>query len=143
MAMATTRNAHTHWEGALLDGAGQVSLDSSGLGTFDVTWASRANEPEGRTSPEELIGAAHATCYSMAFSHALAGAGTPPSSVDTQASVTFQPGEGITGIHLSVEADIPGISEEDFRRIAEDAKVNCPVSQALKGTEITLEARLR
>ncbi|MFE9242621.1 OsmC family protein [Nocardiopsis sp. NPDC006938] len=141
--MATTRNATAHWEGALLDGAGQVSLDSSGLGTFDVTWASRANDPEGRTSPEELIGAAHATCYSMAFSHALAGEDTPPRSVDTKASVTFQPGEGITGIHLDVEADIPGISEADFQRIAEDAKANCPVSQALKGTTITLTATLR
>ncbi|MFE1169466.1 OsmC family protein [Nocardiopsis sp. NPDC058789] len=141
--MATTRNATAHWEGALLDGQGQVSLDSSGVGTFDVTWASRANAPEGRTSPEELIGAAHATCYSMAFSHALAGAGTPPRSVDTRAAVTFQPGEGITGVQLSVEADIPGISEEDFQRIAEDAKENCPVSQALRGTTITLTATLR
>lgn len=141
--MATTRNATAHWEGALLDGAGQVSLDSSGLGTFDVTWASRANEPEGRTSPEELIGAAHAACYSMAFSNALAGEETPPRKLDTRASVTFQPGEGITGIHLDVQADIPGISEEDFQRIAEDAKANCPVSQALKGTNITLTATLR
>lgn len=141
--MATTRNATAHWEGALLDGQGQVSLDSSGLGTFDVTWASRASDPEGRTSPEELIGAAHSTCYSMAFSKALADAGTPPRSVDTQASVTFQPGEGITGIRLTVEADIPGISEEGFQGIAADAKENCPVSQALKGTQITLEARLR
>lgn len=140
--MATTRNATAHWEGALLDGQGRVSLDSSGLGTFEVTWPSRAESPEGRTSPEELIGAAHATCYSMAFSHALAGAGTPPRSVDTRASVTFQPGEGITGVHLAVEADIPEISEEDFQRIAGDAKENCPVSQALKGTNITLTAKL-
>jgi osmotically inducible protein OsmC len=141
--MATTRISTAHWEGALLDGAGQVSLDSSGLGTFDVTWASRANAPEGRTSPEELIGAAHASCYSMAFSHALAGEDAPPRRLDTKASVTFQPGEGITGIHLDVEADIPGISDEDFQRIAEDSKANCPVSQALKGTNITLTATLR
>jgi lipoyl-dependent peroxiredoxin len=141
--MATTRISTANWEGALLDGQGRVSLDSSGLGTFDVTWASRANDPEGRTSPEELLGAAHATCYSMAFSHALAGENTPPRRVETKASVTFQPGEGITGIHLDVEAEIPGISEEDFQRIAEDAKANCPVSQALKGTDITLTARLR
>ncbi|WP_026116899.1 OsmC family protein [Nocardiopsis valliformis] len=140
--MATTRISTAHWEGALLDGAGQVSLNSSGLGTFDVTWASRANDPEGRTSPEELIGAAHASCYSMAFSNALAQADTPPRSVDTTASVTFQPGEGITGIHLDVVADIPGISEENFQRIAEDAKTNCPVSQALKATKITLKATL-
>ena len=72
--MATTRIADAHWEGSLIEGAGQVSLDSSGIGTFDVTWASRAEEPNGRTSPEELIAAAHSTCFSMALSHGLAGA---------------------------------------------------------------------
>ena len=100
--MATTRTANAHWEGPLMGGQGKVSLDSSGLGTFDVTWPSRAEKPEGRTSPEELIAAAHSTCYSMALSHGLAGAGTPPETVDTKADVTFQPGEGITGIHITV-----------------------------------------
>ncbi|MFB8764650.1 OsmC family protein [Nocardiopsis alba] len=140
--MATTRNSTANWEGSLLKGAGTVSLDSSGTGTFDVTWPSRAEEPNGRTSPEELLGAAHATCFSMALSHGLSGAGNPPEHVRTRASVTFQPGEGITGIHLAVRATVPGISEEDFKRAAENAKANCPVSQALTGTEITLSAEL-
>jgi osmotically inducible protein OsmC len=140
--MAITRTANAHWEGSLMDGAGTVSLDSSGLGTYEVSWPSRANEANGKTSPEELIAAAHSTCYSMALSHGLAGAGTPPRSVDTKAEVTFQPGEGITGIKLTVRASIPGISAEDFAKAAEEAKKNCPVSKALTGTTITLDAEL-
>jgi lipoyl-dependent peroxiredoxin len=140
--MATTRTSKTHWEGSLMEGAGSVSLESSGVGTYDVTWASRAEEANGRTSPEELIAAAHSACYSMALSHALAGAGTPPQSIDTQADVKFQPGEGITGIHLTVVGSVEGLSAEDFASAAEDAKKNCPVSQALTGTTITLEASL-
>jgi osmotically inducible protein OsmC len=140
--MATIRTANAHWEGPLLSGKGKVSLDSSKAGTFDVTWASRAEQPEGRTSPEELIAAAHSTCYSMALSHGLAQAGTPPETVDTKADVTFQPGEGITGIHLTVRAAVPGLSAADFERAAQDAKSNCPVSKALTGTTITLDATL-
>lgn len=140
--MATTRTATTQWKGPLIGGAGTVSLDTSGVGTYDVTWASRAEEANGKTSPEELIAAAHSSCYSMALSHALAGAGTPPETVHTQANVTFQPGEGITGITLSVQARVPGISAEDFQAAAQDAKANCPVSKALTGTTITLEAEL-
>jgi osmotically inducible protein OsmC len=141
--MATTRTANAHWEGSLMEGAGRVSLDSSGIGTYDVTWASRAeNAASGRTSPEELIAAAHSTCYSMALSHGLAGAGTPPSSVDTKADVTFQPGEGITGIHLTVRASVPGLDADGFAAAAEGAKENCPVSKALAGTKITLDAAL-
>jgi osmotically inducible protein OsmC len=140
--MATTRTAHTRWHGSLMEGAGQVSLDSSGLGTYDVSWPARTEEPEGRTSPEELIAAAHSSCFSMAFSHALAGAGTPPTKLITSADVTFQPGEGITGSHLLVSAKVAGISEEDFQRLAEEAKQNCPVSKALAGVPITLEAAL-
>lgn len=140
--MATTRTATTHWEGPLIGGSGNVSLDTSGVAKFDVTWASRSEEANGRTSPEELIAAAHSSCYSMALSHALAGAGTPPESVQTQASVTFQPGEGITGIALSVKAKVPGLSAEAFREAAENAKANCPVSKALAGAPITLEAEL-
>lgn len=140
--MATTRNATAHWEGTLMEGSGRVNLDSSGLGTFDVTWPSRAEEPNGRTSPEELIAAAHSACYSMAFSHGLAGAGTPATSLDVTAAVTFQPGEGITGIHLTVFGTVPGISAEDFLAAAEAAKVGCPVSKALTGTTITLDAAL-
>jgi osmotically inducible protein OsmC len=140
--MATTRTATTQWKGALLDGSGTVSLNSSGVGTFDVTWASRSQEANGKTSPEELIAAAHSTCFSMALSHGLAGAGTPPQSVETSADVTFQPGEGITGIVLSVKAQVPGITAEDFQTAAETAKANCPVSKALTGTTITLKAEL-
>ncbi len=140
--MATTRTAETHWEGNLLQGAGQVTLASSGLGTYDVSWPARAEEANGKTSPEELIAAAHSSCYSMALSNGLAKDGTPPTALDTRAEVTFQPGEGITGIHLSVVGTVEGISAENFAAAAEAAKVGCPVSQALTGTTITLDARL-
>jgi osmotically inducible protein OsmC len=140
--MATTRTSKTHWEGSLMEGKGSVSLESSGVGTYDVTWASRAEDANGKTSPEELIAAAHSACYSMALSHALAGAGSPPQSIDTQADVKFQPGEGITGIHLTVVGSVEGLSAEEFASAAEDAKKNCPVSQALTGTTITLDASL-
>ncbi|HCU50779.1 MAG TPA: peroxiredoxin [Micromonosporaceae bacterium] len=140
--MAATRTAKAHWEGSLLEGTGTVSLDSSGLAEFEVTWPSRAEKPDGRTSPEELIAAAHSACFSMALSHGLAGAGTPPESVDTKADVTFQPGEGITGIHLTVRARVPGMEAAAFAEAAETAKQNCPVSKALTGTTITLDAEL-
>jgi lipoyl-dependent peroxiredoxin len=140
--MATTRTANAHWEGSLMDGAGTVSLDSSGLGSFDVTWPSRAEEPNGRTSPEELIAAAHSACFSMALSHGLAGAGTPPQALDTRADVTFQPGEGITGIVLTVRGRVDGLDNAAFVEAAEAAKAGCPVSQALTGTTITLDAAL-
>jgi len=140
--MPTTRNAHTHWEGNLLEGSGQVTLDYSGLGTFDVSWPARAEEASGKTSPEELIAAAHSSCYCMAFSGALAKAGTPPTALDARADVEFTPGTGITGIHLTVTGVVEGISEEDFKAAAEEAKQNCPVSKALTGTTITLDASL-
>lgn len=140
--MATTRTATTTWHGSLTDGAGRVELDSSGLGGFDVTWASRANDPDGRTSPEELIGAAHSSCFSMALSSGLAKAETPPETLETRADVTFQPGEGITGIHLTVRGSVPGITADDFVAAAESARSGCPVSQALAGTTITLTATL-
>ncbi|MBR7825310.1 OsmC family protein [Actinospica sp. MGRD01-02] len=137
--MATTRKAAAHWEGSLLEGKGQVSFDSSNLGTYDVTWAARSAEPNGVTSPEELIAAAHSTCYSMALSHALAQNGTAPTTVDTKAEVDFQPGTGITAIRLSVRAAVPGLTEEEFVDFANKAKEGCPVSQALKAVPITLE----
>ena len=140
--MATTRKATTHWEGNLLEGKGNVALESSGVGTFDVSWPSRAEAANGKTSPEELIAAAHSSCYSMALSHALAQAGTPPQQVETSAEVTFQPGTGITGIHLTVTATVPGLDAEGFAAAAEGAKENCPVSKALAGTTITLDAAL-
>ena len=137
--MSTTRTAKTHWEGTLFEGAGQVTLESSGLGTYDVSWPARAEAPNGKTSPEELIAAAHSTCFSMALSHALAQAGNPPASLDTQADVTFQPGEGITGIKLSVNGNVPGLTADEFAEFAEGAKKNCPVSQALAAVPITLD----
>ncbi|GAA1149719.1 osmotically inducible protein OsmC [Kitasatospora gansuensis] len=141
--MAATRTARTAWEGNLLEGKGEVTFASSGIGQFPVSWPARTDaEANGRTSPEELIAAAHSACFSMAFSHALAGAGTPPTTLDTQADVTFQPGAGITGIHLTVVGQVPGLDEAAFVKAAEDAKANCPVSKALTGTTITLTAKL-
>ena len=140
--MATTRVAKTAWEGSLIEGKGVVSLVTSGVGEFPVTWASRAETANGKTSPEELIAAAHSSCFSMALSHGLTGAGTPPTRLETSAEVTFQPGTGITGIHLTVKGTVPGLDEADFVKAAEDAKANCPVSQALAGTTITLTATL-
>ena len=136
--MATTRTATTEWHGTLTEGSGRTTLDSSGLGTFDVTWSSRAEEPEGRTSPEELIAAAHASCFSMAFSARLAKEGATAPSLRTTAEVDFQPGEGIIGIRLHVTGQADGVPDERFRELAEDAKQNCPVSQALKAVPISL-----
>ncbi|CAL9606664.1 OsmC family protein [Streptomyces sp. enrichment culture] len=141
--MATTRSAHTVWEGDLLKGTGVVTFDSSGaIGQQPVTWASRAEEANGKTSPEELIAAAHSSCFSMAFSNMLAKAGNAPTKLVTSADVTFQPGEGITGVHLTVEGTVPGMDEDTFLAVAEEAKTGCPVSQALKAVPITLSAKL-
>lgn len=140
--MATTRTASTRWEGTLLEGAGKVTLESSGLGTYDVSWPARTEEPNGRTSPEELIAAAHSSCFSMAFSGALAKNGTPATTLDTSAEVEFTPGTGITGSKLTVRGVVEGISAEKFVELAEGAKTGCPVSQALTGTTITLDASL-
>ena len=140
--MPTTRTAKTNWNGNLLEGSGQVTLESSGVGTFDVSWPSRAESANGKTSPEELIAAAHSSCFSMALSAGLTKAGTPPTNLQTQADVELTPGTGITGIHLTVVGTVEGISEEQFVEAAEGAKKGCPVSQALAGTTITLEASL-
>ncbi len=137
--MAVIRNASAHWEGSLMEGAGKVTFESSELGTHDVTWAARSTEKSGLTSPEELIAAAHSTCYSMALSNGLAESGTPPESIDTSAAVSFQPGTGITGIALSVTGKVPGMTAEQFEEAAQAAKEGCPVSQALKAVPITLE----
>ena len=124
-------------------GSGQVTLESSGLGTYDVSWPARAEEPNGKTSPEELIAAAHSSCFSMALSAGLGKAGSPPQSLETTAEVDVQPGKGITEIRLRVVGSVDGMSEEDFRAAAEDAKKNCPVSQALTGVpSMTVEASL-
>ena len=149
--VATVRTATTRWEGPLATGKGSVNLDSSGLGSFELTWLSRAEAPNGRTSPEELIAAAHSGCFSMALSHGLsevgfdiagAEAGHPPTTITTSADVTFGLPEGIRGIRLTVHAVVPGITAAEFAAAAEDAKKNCPVSKALAGTTIELDATL-
>jgi osmotically inducible protein OsmC len=137
--MATTRTAAAHWEGSLFEGSGTVTMESSGIGTYDVSWPARKDEAaNGKTSPE----AAHSTCFSMALSAALAKAGSPPETIDTTAAVTFQPGPGITGIALTTRASVPGLSADEFAKFAEDAKQQCPVSQALAAVPITLDAAL-
>ncbi len=140
--MSVTSEATTLWFGDLLSGSGTTSLDSSDAAEFPVTWAARSTGEPGRTNPEELLGAAHSACYSMALSNELAKNGTPPESLQVTAAVTFEPGEGITGSHLLVSAKIPGIADADFQRIADGAKSGCPVSRALAGIPITLEASL-
>ena len=140
--MTVTSEATTAWNGGLFDGSGEVTFVSSGLGTFDVNWKARSEGSTSVTTPEELIAAAHSSCFSMAFSLALAENGTPPESIDTTASVTFKPGTGITGSHLNVNAVVPGLDPEEFERLAQEAKAGCPVSQALAGVEITIEATL-
>ena len=136
--MATTRSARAQWHGSLMDGSGEVTLASSGIGTYPVSWAARSAAPDGVTSPEELIAAAHSTCFSMALAHALAQSGTPATRLDTSAEVDFEPGTGITAIRLSVAGEVPGLDAASFRTIAEQAKERCPVSQALQGVPITL-----
>jgi osmotically inducible protein OsmC len=142
--MATERTASVTWNGSLMDGSGTITSTTTGaIGEQPVTWAARAEEPGGLTSPEELIAAAHAACFSMALSHGLAQAGNAPDELKTSATVTFQPGEGITKIALTVEGRVPGLGEDAFREAAEGAKQNCPVSKALAGVpEITLDAQL-
>ena len=127
-----------------MNGSGTIqSVTSGAFGPLDVSWASRSEEPNGKTSPEELIAAAWAACFSMALSAGLAKAGTPPEQLETSATVTFQPGEGITKGALTVRGTVPGLDEDGFDAAAEDAKENCPVSQALAGIpEVTLDAEL-
>jgi len=138
-----TRTAHAEWNGPLDSGNGTMTF---GSGAYEGPYSFESRMKEGTgTNPEELIGAAHAGCFSMALSGVLAGGGHPPESISTDAQVRFeQRGEGwaITGVQLTTRARVPGIDEDGFRQAAEAAKENCPVSQALTGTEITLDATL-
>ena len=139
------RSAQVTWQGDLMSGNGEIhEVPSGAFGPLQITWASRAeDEHEGKTSPEELIAAAHASCFSMALSLGLAKAGTPPERLETSATVTFVPGTGITRSALSVVGRVPGIDEASFEAAAQAAKDGCPVSGALKGNvELTLDARL-
>ncbi len=142
--MATHRTAEVTWQGSLIEGSGTIDSTTSGvIAPLPVTWASRAEDPQGRTSPEDLLAAAHASCFAMALSGALADAGHPPDELHTSATVTFVPGTGITKLALSVRGRVPNIDEGAFHEAAEGAKAGCPVSQALAGgPEITLDARL-
>jgi lipoyl-dependent peroxiredoxin len=143
--VATDRKAEVQWQGSLTDGSGTiVSTTTGAIGEQAVSWAARStDEAGGVTSPEELIAAAHAACFAMALSNTLAKDDHAPDELHTSATVTFQPGEGITRIALTVEGRVPGLDEDAFRQAAETAKENCPVSQALAGVpEIGLEARL-
>jgi lipoyl-dependent peroxiredoxin len=142
--MAAERRAQVSWRGDLMSGEGTIeSVGSGAFGPLDVTWASRTESSDGKTSPEELIAAAHAACFSMALSHGLAQAGTPPESLSVSATVTFVPGTGITSSALEVEGNVPGLDEAGFRQAAEQAKDGCPVSGALKGNvELSVNPRL-
>jgi lipoyl-dependent peroxiredoxin len=136
--------ASVTWSGSLLEGGGTIERVGSGVfGGLPVTWAARTGEESGKTTPEELIAAAHASCYSMALSHGLAQGGNPPDNLETSATVTFVPGTGITKIALTVRGSVPGIDEDAFVAAAEDAVANCPVSKALAAVpEITVDASL-
>jgi osmotically inducible protein OsmC len=142
--VATDRSANVVWQGDLINGSGTIAQVPSGaFGPLDVSWASRSEEPNGKTSPEELIAAAWASCFAMALSNGLAKAGNPPEKLETSATVTFQPGEGIIRGALTVRGTVPSLDEAGFREAAEDAKKNCPVSQALSGIpDVSLDAQL-
>jgi osmotically inducible protein OsmC len=141
--MAVESRADARWSGDLLSGNGTVRPASGAFPELPLTWRARAESREAGTSPEELIAAAHAACFSMALSHGLAQGGHAPESVETNARVSFQAGEGITGIQISVRGRVPGLDAAGFKEAAEAAKQTCPVSKALAGVEITLaEAEL-
>jgi osmotically inducible protein OsmC len=136
--MAAVSKAESTWRGGLADGRGRVHVESGAFDDFDVTWAARAERIHGITSPEELLAAAHAACFSMALSNGLGQEGHKPEELQVSAEVTFVPGQGITGIELTVRGRVPGIDAAGFRKAAEEAKAGCPVSKALAGTTITL-----
>ena len=136
--MANTSTAMTTWKGSLQEGEGIVEFVSSGAGIFPVSWPSRSERHEGKTSPEELLAAAHTACFSMALSSALAKNSTPATKLVTSAEVDFVPGQGITEIRLSVSYDVPGLDHDGFVGFATGAKENCPVSKALAGIPISL-----
>jgi lipoyl-dependent peroxiredoxin len=142
--VATERKAQAVWQGDLMSGSGTIEKAGSGaFGPLDVSWASRSEEPNGRTSPEELIAAAWASCFAMALSNGLAKSGNAPEKLETSAAVTFQPGEGITKGVLTVRGTVPGMDADAFREAADDAKQNCPVSQALSGIpDVSVDAAL-
>ncbi|QAY74332.1 OsmC family peroxiredoxin [Agromyces protaetiae] len=140
--MAHTSESTTVWTGSLFEGSGNVALDSSKLGQFPVNWKARSEGLAATTTPEELLAAAHSSCFSMALSNGLSAAGHVPESIQTTAAVTFEAGKGVLGSHLLVSARVPGLTEAEFEKFAADAKENCPISKALAGIPITIEAEL-
>jgi lipoyl-dependent peroxiredoxin len=144
--MAVERSARATWEGDLMGGTGEVSTQSGAVRNATVKWSSRAEQADENTSPEELIAAAHGTCVLMALANGLAQAGTPPTRLESEATATFEKtGEGFrfTTMHLAIRGEVDGLDEEGFRRAAEEAKENCPVSQALKGNvDVSFDAAL-
>jgi osmotically inducible protein OsmC len=144
--MAAEHTAHASWNGDLMSGSGTVSTGSGAVSSVPLTWKARAEDASAGSSPEELIAAAHAACFSMALSHGLAQAGNPATSLETDATATFDrtdAGFRITKIALSVRGDVPGVDDAAFKEAAEGAKANCPVSKALEGNvEVTLDASL-
>jgi lipoyl-dependent peroxiredoxin len=142
--MATNRTANVTWHGDLASGGGTIDSVTSGVfAGLGVSWATRSEEPNGQTSPEELIAAAWASCFSMALSGGLGRAGTPPETLEVSATVTLQPGEGIIKGAITVRGTVPGLDADAFQAAAEGAKANCPVSKALAGIpEVTLDAQL-
>jgi osmotically inducible protein OsmC len=136
--MSVDSTSHTTWSGDLPTGSGHTTLVSSGAADFDINWTARSAGGGGVVTPEELLAAAHSSCYSMALSNALGENGTAPTELAVDAVVTFKPGVGVTASALTVVATVPGLSAEEFATFAEDAKANCPVSKALAGVEISL-----
>jgi osmotically inducible protein OsmC len=141
--MAASSSATTVWEGGLEHGSGVTTPASGAFPATDVSWASRTKRAAGKTSPEELLAAAHASCYCMALSHELGEAGTPPEQLEATATVDFVPGEGVKSSHIVVSGRVPAIDQETFAAAATAAGEGCPISAALKGNiEITVEATL-
>lgn len=141
--MAVSSSATTVWEGDLGHGSGTTTPASGAFPTVEVSWASRTKRAAGKTSPEELLAAAHAACYCMGLSHELGEAGTPPDRLEATATVDFVPGEGVTSSHIIVTGSVAGIDQATFEAAAAAAGEGCPISGALKGNvEIRVEATL-
>lgn len=141
--MAADRRAEATWQGELQTGGGEVTFLSSGSGTFPVSWPARTEQPDGKTSPEELLAAAHSSCFAMAFSGALGRAGSPPERLTVSSTVTFVPGTGVTTSVIDVRGVVPGMDQEAFAAAAQEAEGRCPISNAIRGNvEVTVTAAL-
>jgi osmotically inducible protein OsmC len=141
--MAAESRATTIWEGSLEDGRGATQVEGEAIPEVEVTWQARVSRTEGTTSPEELLAAAHASCYCMALSHELTEAGNAPVQLRATSTISFVPGEGVKSSRLEVRGNVPGIDQAEFERAAASAGEGCPISGALKGNvEISVDAKL-